>query len=444
MSPDGWAYPNLKSALTPSASGPPATTAKMRPKTPATLEKARLLLLEHPRNLTARRALKRLLDSGVRVSLVVDISIPSSSWGDDARLDLHQVSNSRDWRIVSTAVEEMRSPPDAILSFSHHFCAIAARVGAELGVTGFDPGVLELTADKRQVREALRGCPATIPYWPIAADEDPALAAAQVSFPAVAKPVAETSSSDVSLVTDVGALTKAVAQVRAVRRNRKGFLRSGEILVEQYVEGPEFSVETMTIDGTTTVYGVTVKTPLPAYPFIEQADSFPCADEVVVERLATGAREVLSRLEGFSGPAHLEMRLGGDGPKLIELNPRQPGGFVPDLVRATTGRDIFLDTICGLLEQELPLQGAEVPAATWWQIYPDRAGRVVRCHVPDQVRAAEETLHIDLNVGPGDLLSPPCDNHGRIGDLLVSGEDVADSLTRAGRLGRMVEIALAT
>jgi biotin carboxylase len=377
------------------------------------------------------------------VTLVVDSSVANGfGWPGHTRLDLLEASDTRDWRVVCGALKELKSAPDVILSFSHHFCAVAARSAAELGVTAFDPAALELAADKRRVRDAVAGSTTAVPYWTITADEDLNEAATHIAFPAVVKPVAETSSTDVSLATDTDALKRAATQIRGVRHNRKGFSRNGEVLVEQYVDGPEFSVETMTLGGATTFYGVTVKSPLTAHPFIEQADSFPCMDGAVVELLEAGALDILSRMPSFSGPAHLEMRLTKEGPKLIELNPRQPGGFVPDLVHVTTGRDIFLDTICGLLGVDSPHPEAAVPAATWWQIYPERAGRVIRCHVPDQVRAAEEVLHVGLNVAPGDVLFPPRDNHGRIGDLVVSGENAAASLLQAQRLSRTIEIAL--
>ena len=417
----------------------------MRYTTLSPLVKAHVVLVEHPRNSPAEGALNRLLDAGARVTLVVGSSLAASaSWTKHARLDLLEVPNARDWRVVCSAIRELSPAPDAILSFSHHFCAIAARVAAGLRVPGFDPATLELATDKRRVRDTMAGCPTAVPHWTIMAEQDLRAAAERIAFPAIVKPLAETSSTEVSLATDADDLERLAAQIRSVRHNRKGFPRSDEVLVEQYIEGPEFSVETMTLDGATTFYGVTMKSPLPAHPFIEQADSFPCTDGAVVEQLEAGALDILSRIPDFSGPAHLEIRLSEEGPKLIELNPRQPGGFVPDLVRATVGRDIFLDTICGLLGVDPPPLEVVVPAATWWQIYPDRAGRVIRCHVPNRVRDAKEVLHIGLSVAPGDVLPPPHDNHGRIGDLVVSGEDVADSLLRAQRLSRTVEIALST
>lgn len=379
------------------------------------------------------------------MTLVVDSTMASDhSCLGHTRLELLKASDTRDWRAVCGALEELRSAPDAILSFSHHFCAVAARAGAELGVLAHDPAALELALDKRQVRDAVASSTTAVPYWPIAAEKHPSEITPYVAFPAIVKPVAETSSIHVSLVTDADALEKAVTQIRDVRHNRKGFSRSSEVLVEQYVDGPEFSIETMTVDGATSIYGVTVKSPLASYPFIEQADSFPCMDDTVREPLEAGALDILSRVPGFSGPAHLEMRLTKEAPKLIELNPRQPGGFVPDLVRVTTGRDIFLDTICGLLGVDSPHLEVAAPAATWWQIYPERAGRVSRCHVPDRVRAADEVLHVGLSVAPGDNLYPPRDNHGCIGDLVVSGESAAASLLQAQRLSRTIEIGIST
>jgi biotin carboxylase len=41
------------------------------------------------------------------------------------------------------------------------------------------------------------------------------------------------------------------------------------------------------------------------------------------------------------GAVHVELRLGRDGPRIIEVNPRPAGGRIPDLVRAALGMDLI-------------------------------------------------------------------------------------------------------
>jgi biotin carboxylase len=341
------------------------------------------------------------------------------------------VVDTRDWRAVAKVLGGRRT--DAVLSFSHHFSPVAAAAAETLGTRGLGVAALALCADKAAVRKTLADTPFTLAHWTLR-PEDPVTLGPLLQFPVVAKPVGETSSTHVTRVDDDDELARAVARIRALERNRKGFLQDGMVLLEDIASGPEFSVETMTWAGRTFVYGITAKLPLESHPFIEQADSFPDPRPEVNEALGGAAESILDAVRGFCGPAHLEIRLTPAGPRLIEINARQPGGFVPDLVRWTTGRDIFVDTVCGVLEVAAPRFRQSSRAATWWQVYPSECGRVTRCSVPALVRNALGVAHVALNVSEGDEVCRPIDNHGRIGDLLVLGDSIAETLNRAALL----------
>lgn len=382
-----------------------------------------------------------MLALGVRVTLVLNSSVAAgAARARHPRLDVLEAVETRDWTRVAAALTQLSQAPDAVLSFSHHFCAIAARAAAEARSRGFDAAILELAADKSRVRDALVGSTSALRHWTVESTEDVMAAAARIQMPAVVKPTADTSSTNVALVTDGGEFARAIAPIRSAARNRKGFAQSATALVEEYADGVELSVETMTWGDRTTVYGATIKTPLATHPFVEQADTFPCVDPTAAAVLDAAAADVIARLPGFSGPGHLEMRLTHEGPKLIEINARQPGGYLPALVGWTTGRDIFLETVCGLLDVQAAVRDPVARAATWWQIYPPRAGRISRCHVPEEVRCAHGVRHVTLGCLAGDYVDTARDNHGRIGDLLVCGDTPVETLARARRLAGEITI----
>jgi biotin carboxylase len=130
------------------------------------------------------------------------------------------------------------------------------------------------------------------------------------------------------------------------------------VLVEEYVPGPEVSVETFG----TEVVGITAKHLGRLPSFVECGHDFPAdlasgtpgaathlggppdrgpvAD--MVGGIAVAALEALGL--GF-GPAHTEIRLGRRGPVVIEVNPRLAGGRIPTLVRLATGIDLVGATV---------------------------------------------------------------------------------------------------
>ena len=68
--------------------------------------------------------------------------------------------------------------------------------------------------------------------------------------------------------------------------------------------------------------------------------------------LATAAHEALGL--GF-GPAHTEIRLGPQGPVVIEVNPRLAGGQIPTLVRLATGIDLVGATVDAVIGEGVPV-----------------------------------------------------------------------------------------
>lgn len=401
----------------------------------APLRGATIALIEHPRNPTASAALQRILDLDAKIVLVTPRPVAPKTrpglhviaWPTDSEDALHEALLALAW------------PPDAVLSFSHHFCAIAARVAKRLRVHGFDPSSLEVMVDKREVRERLSGDAANLSHWVVPLGDDLAARAVALSYPVVVKPTRETSSTNVRRVESPDEFVDAAQRVRRMRMTRKGTPLDGAVLVEELAEGPEYSVEISAGNDTFSCCGVTTKLPLASHPFIEQADTFPANDHNA-DGLASAALAAMRAFPDYSGPAHVEIRATADGPKLIEINGRQPGGFIPDLVRWTTGRDIFVEAVCNLLGVEPQDEEPVAGAATWWQIYPPRAGTVAACDLPGESLLGASVRVASMSCRVGDTVAPAEDNHGRLGDLVVLGDDPVQSLARAREVASRVHL----
>jgi biotin carboxylase len=124
--------------------------------------------------------------------------------------------------------------------------------------------------------------------------------------------------------------------------NERGIRIARRVLVESFVRGPEFSVETF---GERAI-GVTQKH-LGALPsFVELGHDFPAPlDAVARTELTDAALGALQALGLDFGPAHVEVKLSSTGPVIVEVNPRLAGGFIPELVRHATGIDLVRETV---------------------------------------------------------------------------------------------------
>lgn len=393
-----------------------------------------LVLVEHPRNRAATAALDTAAKAGIDVIL---LSADPAKY--PASLSVRRV-NTNSLPALRAYLRALPRRPDAVLSFSHHFRAIAAQLARDLGLHGPDPKAVAAAVDKAVMRDRLAGTPYAVRHAVV--QDEPALDRAfyDLGGDVVVKPPAETSSLAVRRVTTLADARAAFAMVHARRTNRQGQVQDGRVLVEATIDGPEFSIETMTGAGGTEVYGVTAKTPLPSNRYIEQADSFPyAANQPVVEALTTAAVTALRQLGDLTGPAHTEIRLSAVGPKIMEINPRQPGGHLPTLLELTTGRNVFLETIAAAFDiAPWPAGPRRAAAATWWQLYPDRPGRLHHVDGLELVRAHPRVLLADVRAALGSALTMPTSNLDRVGDLVVSGSGPDDSLAAARDLAGMI------
>jgi cysteine synthase A len=210
---------------------------------------------------------------------------------------------------------------------------------------------------------------------------------------------------------------------------------AGRALVEQYVVGPEVSVEMFSRDGSATLVGITAKSLLDPPFFVEGRHLFPADLPAEVAEHVEGVVTAALTATGIrTGATHTEVRLGPDGPAVIEINARPAGGMIPELVRLATGVD--------LVEQHL-----RAAAALPLDLLPVRAGyagiafltatRVGHLRAVRGVSVAARepgVVQVVLSARAGLPVRPPRDAYDRLGFVIAASETstlVAAALDRA-------------
>ncbi len=128
--------------------------------------------------------------------------------------------------------------------------------------------------------------------------------------------------------------------------------RCGAVIIEEYLKGPEFSIEVMVVDGEPHVLQITDKVTTGAPHFVEMGHSQPTSqNEENREKIRDLACRAVKAVGINVGPAHVEMILTKDGPKMVELGARMGGDCITThLVPLSTGIDMVGCTIklaCG-------------------------------------------------------------------------------------------------
>ncbi len=222
-------------------------------------------------------------------------------------------------------------------------CTIAT-INAELGLsrTVIAPRVAEDAAIKENFRRIL-GPAALVPRGAVVSEFEELLRAAdELSFPLVLKPVDTGGGKGVEVVSGPGEnLVQAYARSIA-------HCRSGRLIVEEFVEGVTFGVESITIAGEVHVLAVAEKT-LTGFPHcVTTGVIFPSERlEPHLEAIERVNRDTIARLGIEWGPTHIDMVLSESGePIVIDVGPRLAGGPIAStLIESATGYDYYRATI---------------------------------------------------------------------------------------------------
>jgi biotin carboxylase len=314
-----------------------------------------------------------------------------------------------------------RAPVAGVTTSSEYFVAMAARVAARLGLPGPDAAAVEQCRDKRRQRLALQAGGVPVPAFEAVGSVAAAVAAAtDIGLPVVCKPADGTGSRGVRWCPDVGAVAGHARRLLASRRDERGAPALPWLLVEEYVDGPEFSVETLAGE----VMGETAKHVGPLPHFVETGHDFPARGDGVADVAGVAAKAV--RVLGLDwGAAHTEVRVGPSGPVVMEVNARLAGGQIPVLVRLATGIDLIQAVVDRASGRRTMLPPPDSGHASIRFLVAPAAGRLLG--IRGQATASRTPGVVDLAVTsrPGDVVGGTGSFLDRLGWVIAAGPERA-------------------
>ncbi|MEU7056897.1 ATP-grasp domain-containing protein [Streptomyces sp. NPDC046197] len=353
--------------------------------------------------------------------------------------------DTTDLDAVLSAVTDADGRPlvDGLTSFSDYHTVLAARAAQRLGLPGPDPEAVETANVKDRLRVALGDVPFNIPHMLVSSREQLDRAARELGFPMIAKPPAEAISYGVRRVDDMDQLVEAWQELSGIRHSLRGQPRSGDVLLETYVEGVEVSVETMTVDGYTHVFGVTSKDLFGDPAYIECGHTFPVPlSDDEREALYSVVRKTLEAIGYRHGPCHTEVRRTESGWRIIEANPRTPSSCMTMLVTDVTGRSPILDAWLLAIGEVPPIEPVvHNGGAAVRMIYPTRRGTLKRV---DGIEAASAVpgVQVLLHVEQGDRLLERMDNSSCVGFTYCNGPDRLEAQALADKAAAYLDFVV--
>jgi argininosuccinate lyase len=394
----------------------------------------RLLLVESNTTGTGRLFARRAADLGIKPVLLAADPGRYPYLKQDA-VD-HLVTNTSDQdAVLETARALDRDVGIAgITSSSEYYIETAAWCARALGLSGPSPEAVRACRHKGEQREILKkaglGGPVCVRARTMAEVRN-----AGLPYPVVVKPCSGSGSLGVKLcANETEAAAHATKLLRATE-NERGLSVPAEILVEEYMTGPEYSVEIFAGCAVATVDKHTG--PLPW--FVETGHDTPSRLPADRERLLVAAgRDAVAALNLGWGAAHVELRLSAAGPLIVEVNPRLAGGMIPDLVNRSYGVDLIDAQIRAAAGLRCDTAASIRGAASIRFLTADADGALGD---PDEAVAAALTVDgvadVAIYRAHGEVIAPAEDFRGRIGHVIGVSNRVDATAPRAADLGLM-------
>ncbi|MEC1524747.1 ATP-grasp domain-containing protein [Neobacillus niacini] len=369
------------------------------------------------------KAAKRL---GYETILLTNRTIFVEEREDYQEIDDVRILNMSDTDEILSAITDIIEEGKKIvcfISFLDEYIYLAALLTNSLCHTLLTLEPLELMTDKILTRRYLAGKDYNPFYQVLSSIEnaDNVMEELKDQFPLIIKSPQSNGSKDVILVENVWECMKGVKQLH--RKNSKS-----KILVEEYLEGPQYLIEIVVYQSTIMVAAIVEQEVTKGERFI--ITGYSICPELHLEQLPGLKETVLSIIEDFqirNGTCHLEMKLTNKGWKLIEINPRMAGGAMNRMIEEAFGYNLAEQTIRLFSGLEPDLRKKHNKAIYTHYLIVGTVGKLLKVSGCDSAKEQTGVLEVSMKAEYGQLVIPPRSMGQRYGYVIAS----ADSKDRA-------------
>ena len=299
---------------------------------------------------------------------------------------------------------------------------------------------------KSHMRDRLKECNVPVPqYYAVKNDEEFIKAVQEINGDMIVKPADNAGSRGVVLLKkDITTGQTEPEDIISVYEYSKNNSRNGVVMVEEFMEGEEVSVEAMTVNGETTIITITDKLTTPPPYFVELGHAEPSQHPLELqEKIKEITKQAVAAIRLQNGPSHTEVKLTKDGPKIVELAARLGGDFITSkLVPLSTGVDMVGNSVVLATGGEVDLawkydKGAAI------RFISGETGTIAEIDIPDEVKKVPGIEEIVLYKSVGDVVDGTKSSNDRLGHVVATGADAQEAIKRAEEAIEKISIVYA-
>lgn len=293
---------------------------------------------------------------------------------------------------------------------------VMGRINDELGLSGISKEQAIRATNKHLMREAFEAYGAPSPKSRCFTDVEVAWGAFCTDFTSacILKPSRNSGSRGIAKIEENidGDEFKRLFEIA------KGESRDKQVMLEQFIEGPEFSIEIIVWNGQVNVLTVTDKKTTEAPHFVELGHNQPsCFPAETVEKIKAAAMAGVKALGVNNCACHAEVKVQDGEPFIMEIGARMGGDFISTvLTPLSTG----VDMIAAAVNCALGIEPCLIPVA-------EPQGVCIRyfCPKPGVLQSISNTEVLD------DPRVYEWEIYHKVGDIIPK---VTSSLCRSGHV----------
>ncbi|WP_336973987.1 ATP-grasp domain-containing protein [Bacillus thuringiensis] len=227
---------------------------------------------------------------------------------------------------------------------------LVSRISKELSLPGLSSAAALRCRNKYQMKKALSSVKELLPQFErVTTVEELHNAISLIGYPAILKPTGASGSKGIFELKNEKDLDNAFIELQKIAQPSFDavFRQFGaEFILEEFVTGPEFSVEGFVSNGCIEIVGIIDKLTTDPFHLEYQHITPPPFSDEQIELIKESSKIIIETLELDHCAFHLEAKLSPKGFKLIEIASRPAGGYLSShLVPLSTGIDFFKNVV---------------------------------------------------------------------------------------------------
>lgn len=327
---------------------------------------------------------------------------------------------------------------DGVLTVGTDFSTTVAFIANALGLPGIPYENARNAKDKALMRQIFHEKKVPSPQFTVFTSKPAGPLKLNFNYPAVVKPADNMGARGVCRVENESECQKALTEAFT-------FSPTGKVVVEEYIEGPEFSLDAIVRDGKVIPMGFADRTIIFPPSFVEIGHTFPSAASETVRQEVWSVFEQGVRALGLTwGAAKGDMKYSpGRGAVIGEIAARLSGGFMSGWTYPySSGRSAILWAIENALGENLSPQSEELNQPVVERAWISIPGTIKKLLFLDQIEELPGVQDVFLNWTDGKPVVLPKNNVQKGGSVICTGPTVqmAMDLARLARNGVVAQL----